>query len=176
MTDDPRYPIGRFNPPTSWTAEDTARWRHVIADLPASMRAAVHGLDEHQLDEPYRAGGWTVRQVVHHVADSHVNAFCRCKLTLTEDMPTIKPYREAAWAELADGKTGPVDSSLMMLDGLHARWSRLLDSFTEQDWHCEFMHPEHGTSFTLGRTVAMYAWHCEHHVAHITALRKRRGW
>jgi hypothetical protein len=117
-----------------------------------------------------------VRQVVHHLVDSHVNAYCRFKLAMTEDMPTIKPYREAAWAELADGRSGPVEPSLAMLDGLHSRWSRLLDSFTDADWHREFIHPEHGASFTLGRTAAMYAWHGRHHTAHITALRQRQGW
>ncbi len=176
MIDDPRYPIGPFEPPASWTPDDAEGWRRIIADLPAAMRGAVAGLDEDQLDEAYREGGWSVRQVVHHVVDSHVNAFCRCKLALTEDMPTIKPYREALWAELADGKSGPIEPSLLVLDGLHARWSRLLAGFTESDWHREFVHPEHGASFTLGRTVAMYAWHGQHHVAHITALRKRRRW
>lgn len=176
MSDDLRYPVGRFVPPDGWTAEQIAGWRADVAAVPAAINAAVQGLTDAQLDTPYRDGGWTIRQVVHHLVDSHLNAFCRFKLALTEDLPTIKPYREAAWAELADGKSGPVASSLSMLDGLHARWARLLDSMSEHDFHCEFVHPEHGVSFTLGRTLAMYAWHGRHHAAHITSLRLRNGW
>ena len=176
MSTDLRYPIGAFEPPSGWTPEVTAAWRDDIARFPATLTMAVEGLDDGQLDTPYRDGGWTLRQVVHHVVDSHLNAYCRFKLALTEDIPTIKPYAEARWAELADGNAGPVEPSLAMLDGLHSRWARLLTSFTEADWHREFRHPDHRLPLTLGRTAAMYVWHGHHHAAHITGLRARENW
>ena len=176
MTDDLRYPVGRFDPPAAWTTADIDRWRAAIADLPDELARATAGLDDRQLDTRYRDGGWTVRQVVHHVVDSHVNALCRFKLALTEVRPTIKPYAEAMWAELADGREGPIEPSLSMLGGLHSRWSRLAASLSEPDWQREFVHPEHAEPFTLGRALAMYAWHGRHHTAHIEALRRRKGW
>ncbi len=176
MADDLRYPTGRFVPPSSWTDAATAESRAAIAALPAALRRAVDGLDDRQLDTPYRDDGWTVRQVVHHVLDSHVNAYCRFKLAMTEDEPTIKPYQEARWAELPDGRTGSVEPSLDALEGLHVRWCRFLDGMSTSDWDRGFHHPEHGELIPLGRTIAMYAWHGRHHVGHITALRDREGW
>ena len=176
MSTDVRYPTGKFIEPPNWDADDIARWRGDVAAHPALLRRVVAGLGDRQLDTSYRDAGWTVRQVVHHLVDSHVNAYCRFKLTLTEDTPTIKPYAEARWAALADSVTGPIEPSLAILEGLHARWSRLLESLKSDDWHRGFIHPEHGTTFTLGRTLAMYAWHGKHHVAHIAALRTRMEW
>ncbi len=176
MADDLRYPTGRFAAPSAWTDASTAEWRTAIAALPSAIRGAVEGLDDRQLDTPYRDGGWTVRQVVHHVLDSHVNAYCRFKLAMTEDTPTIKPYKEALWAELPDGRTGSVEPSLYALEGVHARWCRFLDGMSISDWDRGFHHPEHEEVIPLGRTLAMYGWHSRHHVAHITALRKREGW
>ena len=139
------------------------------------MRAAVAGLTPERFDTPYRPGGWTVRQVVHHVPDSHMNAYVRFKLALTEDEPTIKPYEEAAWAELADSASTPVDVSLTLLETLHDRWVRLLRSMTEADFARKFRHPQLGV-VPLDKNLALYAWHGKHHVAHITSLRQRMGW
>ena len=140
------------------------------------MREAIRGLNEKQLDTPYRDGGWTVRQVVHHVPDSHLNAYTRVKLALTENAPTIKPYDEAAWAALPDSRSTPIETSLRMLEALHERWTGLLRSMKPEDFQRRFTHPEHGKTFTLDWLVAMYAWHGRHHVAHITSLRERMGW
>jgi hypothetical protein len=147
-----------------------------IAAAPAALRAAVAGLSEAQLDTPYRPGGWTVRQVVHHVPDSHLNAYVRIRLALTEDTPTIKPYEEARWAELPDARTLPIDTSLALLEGLHARWVALLGVLGAADGARQFHHPEHGRLITVDELIAMYAWHGEHHVAHVTSLRARNGW
>jgi uncharacterized damage-inducible protein DinB len=176
MCDDLRYPVGKFVMPTEWNAADVAKSRHILALLPAKLKSAVSSLSDQQLDTPYRDGGWTVRQTVHHVADSHMNAFCRFKLALTEDSPTIKPYLEAQWAELADSRTLPIASSLEILDGLHTRWLTLIDSLTPEQWQRGFVHPEHGRTMTLWQTGALYAWHSRHHVAHISNLRTRNGW
>ncbi len=176
MTDDLRYPTGRFVPPPSWPATSIAEWRAAITALPTELRSAVDRLDDGQLDTTYRDGGWTVRQVVHHVLDSHVNAYCRFKLALTEDTPTIKSYDEARWAELPDGRTGSIEPSLGALAGIHQRWGRLLEEMSPGDFDRCFHHPEHDSTFPLGRTLAMYAWHGRHHVAHIAALRQREGW
>jgi len=146
-----------------------------IAALPANLRAAVDGLDDAQLDTSYRAGGWTVRQLVHHVADSHMNAYVRVRLALTEDWPTIKPYDEARWAELADARTLPVDTSLALLGSLHSRWVALLESLGEADWQRGYLHPESGRQ-ALGVVVLLYDWHSRHHTAHVTELRKRTAW
>jgi uncharacterized damage-inducible protein DinB len=172
---DLRYPIGRFayRPPS--TAQERARRIEAIADAPARLRAAVEGLTAAQLDTPYRPGGWSVRQVVHHVVDSHLNAYLRIKLALTEDHPTIKPYDEARWAEGADYRQ-PIDGSLTLLDLLTRRWVALLSSLDAQEFERTFFHPEGGTSFTVDHALAMYAWHGAHHVAHITRLREREGW
>jgi uncharacterized damage-inducible protein DinB len=146
-----------------------------IAVLPTRVREAVAGLHDAQLDTPYRPGGWTVRQVVHHIADSHMNAYVRLRFALTEDHPTIKPYSESAWAELADARTMPVDVSLTLLDGLHARWSALLRSLAPEQFARSLTHPESG-EMTIDSLVALYAWHGRHHTAHITELRNSEGW
>ena len=172
MTIDPRYPVGRF---TYTPGQDRGEQIKTIARLPERMRDAVARLDETKLDTPYRDGGWTVRQVVHHVPDSHINAYTRFKLALTEDTPTIKPYDEARWAELPDGRTGPLGPSLAILDGIHARWATLLRSMHPGDFDRRLMHPENG-EMTLDRMLSLYAWHSRHHLAHITELRKRKGW
>jgi uncharacterized damage-inducible protein DinB len=143
--------------------------------LPERLRAAVAGLDTAQLDTPYRQGGWTIRQVVHHVADSHANAYIRCKLALTEDWPTIKPYDEAAWANLADTRSLPVEISLSLIEALHVRWVALLESLSEEDFQKGYNHPALGRQ-NLATALALYEWHSRHHTAHITSLRTRQGW
>ena len=173
--DDPRYPVGKFEYDGPMSDEQRCAFLSELADAPAKLRAAVKDLSEGQLDTPYRPGGWTVRQVVHHVPDSHMNSYVRFKLALTEDEPTIKPYAEDKWAELADTKATPVEVSLALLDSLHDRWVRLLRSLTPDDWKKTFRHPELGT-MTLEKTLALYAWHGRHHVAHITELRKQMSW
>lgn len=166
------YPIGKFDPKST---ASKAELIGVISDLPKNLAAAIDGLNEEQLDMPYRPGGWTVRQTVHHIADSHINSLCRFKLALTEDeAPTIRPYYEDRWAELADSKM-PVDVSLKLIDGLHSRWTQLLESMTGADYRRKFVHPETG-EWTLEKALAMYAWHSLHHTAHITSLREREGW
>ncbi len=172
---DLRYPIGKFHYEGPLSEEHKQESLNDIASTPANLRAAVKNLSEGQLDTPYRPGGWTVRQVVHHVPDSHMNSYVRFKLALTEDEPTIKPYAEDKWAELADTKATPVEVSLALLDSLHDRWVRLLRSLTPDDWKRTFRHPELGT-MTLEKTLALYAWHGRHHVAHITELRKQMSW
>jgi uncharacterized damage-inducible protein DinB len=172
---DLRYPIGKFHYDGPLGEEQKRICLDEIAETPAKLRDAVKGLSDAQLDTPYRPGGWTVRQVVHHVPDSHLNSYVRFKLALTEDEPTIKPYAEDRWAELADTKTTPIEVSLTMLDALHDRWVRLLLPLDTEDWKRTFRHPELG-SMTLEKTLALYAWHRKHHVAHITELRKRINW
>ena len=175
-TVDLRYPVGRFSTPTApLGSEERARFIEAIAVTPARLTAAVAGLDESQLDTPYRPDGWTVRQVVHHLADSHINAFTRFKLALTESAPTIKPYDEAAWARLPDADGPPHTLSLALLEGLHARWVTLLRSMDDSDFRRTLVHPERG-SLDLDFMLALYAWHGEHHVAHVTGLRERSGW
>ena len=172
MNTDPRYPVGKFDPANYPSREDNAK---TILNLPAELRAAVDGLSDEQLDTPYRDGGWTLRQTVHHVADSHINSLCRFKLALTEDeAPRIRPYYEDRWAELADSQM-PVDVSLKIVDGVHSRWSSLLASMTDDEFKREFIHPETGP-WTLERVLALYAWHSRHHTAHITGTRERNGW
>jgi DinB superfamily len=172
---DPRYPIGKFifsDPP------DQAQREKLIDDIeqaPNKLRAAVQGLSDQQFNTPYRDGGWTVRQVVHHVPESHMNAYIRFKLALTEDRPMIKPYMEDRWAQLSDVQSTPPHVSLALLDCLHARWVPLLRTLKPDDWKREFQHPELG-AVSLGNNLALYAWHGRHHVAHITELRKRMGW
>ncbi|MDQ3254540.1 MAG: putative metal-dependent hydrolase [Acidobacteriota bacterium] len=173
--EDLRYPIGRFIFDGQSSDEQRQRFIDEIADAPARLRAAVDGLTPEQIETPYRPGGWTVRQVVHHVADSHLNSQLRFRLALTEDEPTIKAYDETAWAELADARTGPLDVSLTMLDVLHQRWVMLLRSLQPEDFARTFRHPEQGL-VTLDRTLALYAWHGRHHTAHVTHLRKRMSW
>jgi hypothetical protein len=176
MPEDLRYPIGRFTRPKSLSAKERDEAINAIAGAPALMRAAVKGLTREQLDTPYRPGGWTVRQVVHHVPDSHMNAYCRIKLGLTEDTPTIKPYDEAKWAELADSKSPLVEESLALLEALHARWVVLLRQMKPADFERTITHPEWDAPLSLDTVVALYAWHGRHHAAHVTSLRKRMGW
>ena len=173
---DPRFPLGKFTFPDEVTLEGRERWIGEVAEAPRQLRAAVQGLTESQLDTPYREGGWTVRQVVHHVPDSHLNAYIRFKLALTEDNPTIKPYEEARWAELADTRSTPIGVSLVLLEALHRRWVPLMRAMTDLDWNRTFFHPEQQRALRLDHILAMYAWHGRHHVAHITSLRDRMGW
>jgi len=173
--DDLRFPVGQFVADPQSTPQQRQDRIRQIAQAPAALLAAVARLSEHQLDTPYRPGGWTVRQVVHHVPDSHLNAYCRFKLALTEDNPTIKPYDEAAWALVADTKLTPVDVSLTLLDSLHRRWVILMESMHPSDFARPLMHPERG-AITLDWMLQLYAWHGRHHAAHITELRRREGW
>jgi hypothetical protein len=161
-----RYPIGRFKIPEAISASDRARYIEEIAAAPAAMRAAVEKLNKAQIDKPYRPGGWTVRQVVHHVPDSHMNAYCRMKLALTEDEPKITAYMEDRWAELSDSRDVPVETSLALYEALQERWVSLMRSMTDAQWQRVYMHPELGR-YPLDRQAALYAWHGKHHVAHI---------
>jgi len=169
------YPIGKFHFDGLLTEEQKKKSLDDIAQAPAILRSVVTGLSDAQLDTPYRPGGWTVRQVVHHVPDSHMNAYIRFKLALTEDEPTIKPYEQQLWADLSDSKSTPIEVSLTLLDSLHDRWVRLMQSLTPRDWKLTFRHPELGV-VSLEKNLALYAWHGRHHVAHITELKKRNGW
>jgi hypothetical protein len=173
--DDLRYPIGTFRVDGEITAARRAEWIDQIAAVPAQLRDALSGLSDDQLATPYRPGGWTLRQVAHHVPDSHMNSYVRFRLALTEDEPTIKPYQEDRWAELPDARTLPVNVSLDLLDSLHTRWVVLLRSLAESDWKRAFRHPELGL-MALEKNLALYAWHGRHHVAHVTSLRARMGW
>ena len=176
---DLRYPVGKFEWVAPMSDEQGAKRRaeyiNVIAELPAQMTAAVAELTPQQLDTPYRPDGWTVRQVVHHVPDSHVNAYIRFKLALTEDNPTIKPYNEAEWAKLADSRVTPIEVSLQMLAVIHTRWVDVMRAMSASDFGRTLYHPEHGV-LSLDRMLAMYAWHSAHHLAHIQELRRRSGW
>ena len=172
---DLRYPIGKFSYEGPSTEEQKQKYINDIEQAPANLRAALKGLSDQQLDTPYRPEGWTLRQVAHHVPDSHLNAYVRFKLALTEDAPTIKPYAEDRWAQLADTQTTPVEVSLTLLDSLHTRWVRLLRSLKVEDWRRTFRHPELG-EVSLEKNLVLYAWHGRHHVAHITRLRERNGW
>jgi hypothetical protein len=172
--DDLRYPVGRFQPPAASDPTIRAAQIETLRLLPQRLRSAVAGLNDAQLDTSYRDGGWTVRQVVHHLADSHANSYVRFRLALTEDYPTIKPYDEAAWARLPDNRM-PVAPSLAFLDGMHQRFVALLESMSEEDFQRSFNHPERGR-MTLFTNLALYDWHSRHHTAHITNLRARLGW
>lgn len=171
---DPRYPIGKYRPPSSISSADRRAAVAALAELPEHLRNAVKDLDAAQRDTPYREGGWTVRQVVHHLADSHMTAFQRIRRALTEEMPVVPGYSEKAFAELADSAS-PAEWSLGILDGIHARWAMLLGSLTDEQWKRGYQHMERGPS-TIEAAVQLYAWHCRHHVAHITELRSRKGW
>ena len=172
---DPRYPVGDFEMPTQITAIARGNAIREIASVPEKLRAAVNGLNDTKLDTPYREGGWTLRQVVHHVADSHLNAYIRLRLALTETEPTIKPYEEGAWAKLDDAEHAPVEVSLRLIDPLHERWVRLLRSLKAEDFARTLRHPDHGVR-TVDWLVFLYAWHGRHHTAHITELKKQKGW
>ena len=172
---DLRYPVGPFAFEGTLTADERKKLINQIAETPERMRAAVAGLSETQLDTPYRPEGWTVRQVVHHVPDSHLNSYMRFKLALTEDHPTIRAYDENLWANLDDARTAPIDISLDLLESLHRRWVLFLRSFKTEDFARTFNHPDLGT-VSVDKNLALYAWHGRHHVAHITSLRERMGW
>ena len=172
-TSDLRYPIGRRIPKTEHTPATRTAALAIIVDTPAKLRAAVKGLSDSQLDTPYRPGGWTVRQLVHHVADSHMNAYIRTRLALTEDNPPVKPYDEAKWAELAD-KSLPIEPSLNIVDAVHLRWTTLLKAMAPEDFSRTMFHPEHG-KISIDALMEIYAWHGPHHTAHVTELRKREG-
>jgi len=171
-----QYPIGRF----SWNGESDAQirdeWLRIIESTPDELRRVTDGLSEEQLDTPYRPGGWTVRQVVHHYADDHLNSYVRFKLALTEDVPTIKPYSEPLWGELPDARLGPIEPSLALLTALHQRWIAAWKALAPSDWQRTFVHPRSGSTVSLERLAALYAWHGRHHVAQIRALRQRSGW
>jgi hypothetical protein len=175
MANDPRYPIGKFAAPQTFTPELRIRNIADIAAAPAALRTAVGGLTAAQLDTPYRDAGWTVRQVAHHIADSHANAYVRVRLALTEDNPTVKVYEESDWARLPDAMSGPVEHSLTLLDALHARWIALLRALTPAQWARTYNHPQNG-KVSLDWVASQYAWHGKHHVAQITTLRGAKGW
>ncbi len=175
VLEDVRYPIGHFSKPASSMAGIRQAHMRTLKLFPERLASAVTGLSDHQLDTPYREGGWTARQVVHHLADSHANAYIRMKLALTEDWPTIKPYDEAAWADLSDARWLPVDISLNLIAALHVRWVSLLESMSEEDFRRGYVHPESGRQ-TLAQVLALYDWHSRHHTAHILNLRSHMGW
>ena len=172
---DPRYPIGRFAPPSEFTTESRAAALAAISACPDEVRRATRGLSAEQLDTPYRDGGWTVRQVVHHLPDSHMNAYVRHKLAVTEESPTIRPYREELWAELPEAKSAAIELSTVLLTALHTRWALFLRALPEAAFARTLVHPDSGP-MALDRSLALYAWHGRHHVAQIDALRDRRGW
>ena len=171
---DPRYPVGKFTPPETITPDERAGAIAMLAELPEQLRNAVDGLDAAQLNTPYREGGWTVRQLVHHIADSHMNAFIRIRLALTEDWPVIKPYDEKAWATLHDA-AAPVEWSLELVESLHARWVMMLQALKGDQWLRGYKHPENGP-VSVEKATLLYAWHSLHHVAHITRLRAKENW
>lgn len=172
---DLRFPIGQYEP-QPFSDRQKREWLQDIQFLPGLLEQAIENLDEFQFETPYRDGGWTVRQVVHHVPDSHLNAYTRFKLGLTEDKPTIKPYDEARWADLKDVSVVPVNISITLLYALHTRWHSAIRDLTNEQWKLTVFHPEHKKEMTLWHLLGMYAWHGKHHVAHITSLRERKGW
>jgi hypothetical protein len=172
---DPRYPVGAFIRPEIITPDERVGAVATLAELPEQLRNAVDGLNFAQLSTPYRLGGWTLRQVVHHLADSHMNAYIRVPFALTEDWPMVKPYDEAAWAMLHDAATAPVEWSLELVESLHARWVMLLQSLDESQWQRGYNHPEDGP-VTVEMAALTYAWHSRHHIAHITHLRSKEDW
>lgn len=170
-----RYPIGMMQRPVMVTNAHRQEWITRIAEAPALLRDAMRGLSDEQLDTVYRPGGWTLRQVVHHVADSHINAYIRFRWALTEERPLIKAYGQEAWAGLPDARTAPTESSMVILEGVHARWVHLLRSLSDDDFARSVIHPENGP-MSMDDLLATYAWHGRHHAAHITSLRDRMGW
>jgi len=171
-----QYPIGRFKRPETYTDADIKEWLGALKGLPMWMDACIENLDVPQLETPYRPGGWTVQQVVHHVADSHMNAYIRLKLALTEDNPTVKPYDEALWAELPDSRHLPVNISVTLLHALHLRMVHQLEQLQPTDWERTFYHPQHNRNMAIWQLAALYAWHGRHHAEHIMRLRERMGW
>ena len=171
-----RYPVGKFTDPGSFNPLKIKGFIDNIEKFPSAISSEVMSLSEEQLDTPYRPDGWTVRQVVHHVADSHINSYCRFKLAMTEDNPTIKPYLEERWAETPDGKTANITISLNLLSALHVRWVMFMRTFKDEDYSRTFHHPQHNKDLSLWYALALYDWHCRHHLAHITSLKKRNNW
>lgn len=171
-----RYPVGRFQTPETASVSDISRWIGTLEMLPTQLIEAVDGLDEDQLDTPYRPDGWSVRQVVHHVADSHMNSYIRFKWALTEDNPTIKAYNEKLWAETPDGGSAPIELSLMLVEALHERWVWFLRELKPSHFERTFVHPDTKRTLVLKNVLALYDWHSRHHLAHITSLRERNGW
>jgi uncharacterized damage-inducible protein DinB len=174
LSEDLRFPVGKFEK-VEVTAELCQQFINTIEELPEKLREAVENLSEEQLETQYRPDGWTVKQVVHHLADSHANSMIRFKLALTEDVPPIKPYMEDRWAELADGKHAPIEISLSLIDGLHARWALVLRAMSAEDFERKLFHPEHG-EVSLNYMLSLYDWHSRHHLAHITSLKERNNW
>lgn len=171
-----KYPIGKFEKPAVITKDILAVWIDDISTFPARLTCEVYSLNSQQLDTPYRPEGWTIRQVVHHCADSHMNSLTRFKLALTEEQPTIKPYFEERWAELADTKHMPIEPSLKMIEGIHERWTVLLNTITDEQLSRTFIHPADHKIFRIDENIGVYAWHCNHHLAHITETKKRHHW
>ena len=171
-----RYPIGKFSFNENADEKAVKQWIAAIEQHPSQLRSAVKGLNDTQLNTPYRDGGWTLRQVVHHLADSHLNAYCRVKLALTEDHPTIKPYEEKSWAEMDDAKNLPVEVSLSILEALHKRWAYMLNKIDSKDYEKSVFHPESKREMSVKFLINLYSWHGKHHTAHITSLRERKKW
>jgi hypothetical protein len=171
-----KYPIGTYKKPKQISNDDFVEYTSVIAGFPERLEAEVNHLTSRQLDTQYREGGWTIRQLVHHLSDSHMNALVRVKLALTEELPTAVAYKESLWAELIDSRTLDIQYSLVMLEGIHAKWSLILTTITPEEAKRCFIHPEHGREISVEEMSALYAWHCNHHLAHITHLKKREGW
>ena len=169
-----RYPVGEYEAPSNWTQTEIDSWIEDIRSLPSKLREAVKGLTDEQLEWTYRPDGWTIRQVVHHCADSHINSIMRFKLALSEDHPTIRPYNEVEWAKLVDSE-GPIEMSLALVDSLHARWVYLLERLTPEQLHRTYYHPDDDATRTVGETIALYAWHCRHHLAHVVGAVERQG-
>ena len=171
-----KYPTGRYQRPEGYTPELLKEWLSALKGLPMWMDACIENMDAHQLQTPYREGGWTVQQVVHHVADSHMTCYIRLKLALTEDNPTVKPYKEALWAELPDNDLIPVNVSVTMLHTIHLRMVALMQALTDEQWNRTFHHPEHNRNIPVWELAALYAWHGRHHAEHIMRLRERMSW
>ncbi len=171
-----QYPVGRYERPAAMTAQLKKEWMGTLSALPAWLDASIENLDEHHLGVPYRPGGWNIRQVVHHLADSHMNAYIRLKLALTEENPTVKPYDEKAWAELPDNDLVPINISITLLHALHRRLVVQLEQLNDADWERTYYHPDHKRNFPVWEMVALYAWHSRHHTAHIMQLRQRMNW
>jgi hypothetical protein len=171
-----KHPIGLFIKPDKITQDIIKDYISSISTLPENLRKATGHLMDEQLDTSYRPGGWTIRQLVHHLADAHINGYIRFKLALTEENPNIKPYDENKWSELIDARTLPVEKSLKLIESLHYRWTVLLNSMTEEDFTKTYFHPEHGKHLILDEVLGEYAWHSDHHLAQITELKKRKGW
>ncbi len=176
MSDSLRYPIGQFSPPEHVSEDERQQHIVTVAQLPQQLTEAVESLIDAQLNTPYRDEGWTVRQVVHHLPDSHLHAYARFRFALTEDNPTIHPYAEDRWAELADARKARIEPSLQLLEALHQRWVMLLQSLTDEDFARTFVHPQQNKTFRLDMALANYAWHGQHHLAHITNLKERKAW